>query len=937
MVLFIISIFSIIIPDFEDNILDKKHEMIKELTNTSWSVLAKYHKEEQDSILTREEAQAKAISRIEYLRYGKEGKDYFWITDMEPTMIMHPYRSDLDNTNLSEYADPTGKKLFVEFVKAVEKETEGYVDYMWQWKDDSTRIVPKFSFVKKFEPWGWIIGTGIYIEDVKLEIASMEKRVIKISLIIIGIIIILLLVIAFQSLRIEKKRQTAETELLKSREQYKKLVETTNEGILMIINGDIIYSNKIVQNILNYKGEELHKKYFLNLLTETERSGTEGIRFFNNVSDNELIANQFNTQLIKKDGENIDVSLKVSKTFILNQTAYVIKIKEITDNENEIESTNRFKYLTDNINIGLFRTTLGRNGKFIETNNSSLEILGFKTEKELFMISILDLFHNKKDRSEFMIELFKNKRIKNKIIRLNKSGGEISTIAVSAVLAKNELGEFIYCDGVIEDITEQKSFEEKREKIITELQTSLLYFNQAVKHFQSSILSVNHNTSIFEASKIMTSNISKTILVSDSENNMIGIISDSDIKTRVVAKQLDYNEPLYKIMSSPIITISEKSLLFEAIVIMQETNISHLAVTDNENKITGIINNEELLQVIQYSSVYHLRRINVSTNIIELIEHSKRLPDVIKSLIEAGANSNNISKINASISDAIIKKLISFAIKEIGEAPVDFAFVVMGSEGREESTLDTDQDNAIIYIDDTNNEQYKQYFNDLGNKVCNWLNDLGYKFCLGNIMAKNPKYCQTLTVWKKYFTAWINTPNPQSIIDISIFFDIRAVYGNNKIVDQLRTHYFNLINSRDVFFYHLAENIINSIVPVNILSKSNNTFDIKKVIFPVTGLIRVYALKHNIIRTNTIQRLDDLLKNNYINKDEHNKLFQLFSYLMLMRYKHQSNRITQNKEANNLVDINNLTELEINTVKKKLIQINEFKTKLNFDFKAVSF
>ena len=236
MVLFIISIFSIIIPDFEDNILDKKHEMIKELTNTSWSVLAKYHKEEQDSILTREEAQAKAISRIEYLRYGKEGKDYFWITDMEPTMIMHPYRSDLDNTNLSEYADPTGKKLFVEFVKAVEKETEGYVDYMWQWKDDSTRIVPKFSFVKKFEPWGWIIGTGIYIEDVKLEIASMEKRVIKISLIIIGIIIILLLVIAFQSLRIEKKRQTAETELLKSREQYKKLVETTNEGIYLIVS-----------------------------------------------------------------------------------------------------------------------------------------------------------------------------------------------------------------------------------------------------------------------------------------------------------------------------------------------------------------------------------------------------------------------------------------------------------------------------------------------------------------------------------------------------------------------------------------------------------------------------------------------------------------------------------------------------------------------------
>jgi len=151
-------------------------------------VLDKFDKEVADSILTITEAQNEAIRRIENIRYGQDRKDYFWITDMHPNMIMHPYRRDLNNTDLSNYHDPTGKKLFVEFVKAVEKNGEDYVDYMWQWKDDSTRIVPKLSFVKEFKNWGWVVGTGIYIEDVNEEISSLTNNLFYVSL---GILLIL--------------------------------------------------------------------------------------------------------------------------------------------------------------------------------------------------------------------------------------------------------------------------------------------------------------------------------------------------------------------------------------------------------------------------------------------------------------------------------------------------------------------------------------------------------------------------------------------------------------------------------------------------------------------------------------------------------------------------------------------------------------------------
>ena len=117
-------------------------------------------------VITTKEAQLRAILRISKLRYGPENKDYFWINDMTPRILMHPYRQDLTNKDVTNFKDPKGKRLFFKMVQLVKKDGAGYVNYMWQWKDDPSKIVPKISFVKKFDPWGWIIGSGVYINDV---------------------------------------------------------------------------------------------------------------------------------------------------------------------------------------------------------------------------------------------------------------------------------------------------------------------------------------------------------------------------------------------------------------------------------------------------------------------------------------------------------------------------------------------------------------------------------------------------------------------------------------------------------------------------------------------------------------------------------------------------------------------------------------------------
>ncbi len=156
--------------------MEHKKEMILELTNTAWSVLDEYNFEFENGMYSLEQAQQKAITQIEKMRYGNQRKDYFWIIDHQPKMIMHPYRKELNNTDLSNYLDSHENRLFEDAVEVVDSLGQGFVEYYWQWKDDVTKDVPKLSFVKGFEKWNWIVGTGIYLEDVSLEISALKKR-----------------------------------------------------------------------------------------------------------------------------------------------------------------------------------------------------------------------------------------------------------------------------------------------------------------------------------------------------------------------------------------------------------------------------------------------------------------------------------------------------------------------------------------------------------------------------------------------------------------------------------------------------------------------------------------------------------------------------------------------------------------------------------------
>ena len=484
----------------------------------------------------------------------------------------------------------------------------------------------------------------------------------------------------------------------------------------------------------------------------------------------------------------------------------------------------------------------------------------------------------------------------------------------------------------------------KETKLLSqELQSSLLLMNQPIKPLINDLKKCEVGTSIREAALFMTRK-KRDILFISQGNEIIGVINNNDLKKRVLAAGIDPGTSVMEIMTSPVETISENALLYEALLNLKNRNVSHLATVNARNIINGVIGYEDMIDIKQNTISFLIREIETAEDVNQLTAIYKRVPVLVKALIDSGDKTGNINRIITSVADAINKRVIHFAIEDLGESPAEFAFIVLGSEGRGEQTLATDQDNAIIFEDVEENrlESTHKYFLEFGARVNRDLNSVGYNYCKGDIMAKNPKWTQPLETWKKYFSQWINTGNPQDILEAAIFFDFRCVYGEKSMGKQLRDHINKIIDKKSVFFYHMAQAVLKFKPPLNIFghivgeeSQADElNLDIKKVMLPVIAFIRLYSISEKITQTNSLERLGELFSRKSIDATSHNELCQAYNFMMHMRLNFQVESITQNEIPNNIVNINKLTRIEVATLKKLFSEMGDRQSKVSFDFKA---
>jgi PAS domain S-box-containing protein len=933
--LFILSFFLIIIPRFQEDMMNNKREMIQELTNTAWSILSVYENDVQNGLIGLDEAQQTAKTHIQHLRYGDEFKDYFWITDLTPVMIVHPFRSDLNGRDLSNFTDPHGKKLFVECVKKVKESEQGYVDYMWQWKDDSLHIVPKLSFVKLFKPWNWVVGTGIYIDDVNKDISRLTHRMMWITLGISILLAFLLFYILKQSINIERKRIAVAEDLHESKEKFRTLVEAATEGLLMLIDGKIAFSNDIICKMIGYEKEELNNLSMNDIISKVNNAD-----ILDTFSKNTIKEGQFELNLNCKSGNSLQVLITSSTAIFYGKMVNIIIIKDISVDKSINFTSLDYQKIISTLDLGFFKARLDAKGGFLFANETAIRILGFNDFKELSEAHLLRMITEPEKRTNLIQNLTAQGFIKKQIVKINPNRTGSAIVAVSIVLLQSENKDELLCDGLIEDITLIENEKTQTNQLISALKSKDLLLERAVSDFMNPICSIGSDASLADAIRLMSKRKTDSLLLSKNDHEYIGIITNTDIHKRIFHLNLKLDNPAYLVMSSPIVSVSADESTLNALRICNENGINHLMVRDLTNEVSGIFKTDNVFKAMVQSLSFYVNNISEAETVDEIKANYADLQLLLRPLIKSEVSVSYLTNIITVFSDSAIRKIIDMTIFELGPPPVEFSFICLGSEGRMEETLFTDQDNAIIYKDvpKENEVSVNAYFLKLGETVCHSLNEIGYAFCKGNIMAMNPQWCKPISEWEKYFMNWITTPDPQNLLDASIFFDFRNVYGDEIFEEKLRQLVASGIGKHPQFLYHLAHNAFNTKVQHisggNLLTEKHiDIVDLKSAVVPIILFARTYALQYNLNGTNTIDRLKSLKEKHLISDTTAEEMMYAYNFLMKLRFRNQVELLESNLPLSNLISTKKIMEIEFHLLKKVLSVIPDFQNKIKIDFR----
>lgn len=446
------------------------------------------------------------------------------------------------------------------------------------------------------------------------------------------------------------------------------------------------------------------------------------------------------------------------------------------------------------------------------------------------------------------------------------------------------------------------------------------------------------DTPVYQAAGIMKQQKISCLFVKDHTGAIIGFVTDITIRDNVVAKQASYDSPVSSIMDSPIASINVHAFVYEAVLNMFRTKIRYLLI-EKEGEYIGFISRNKLLSEQGQSPLVFIQSVKQALSVDALKRKWEAVPALVTQLLERGVQAAIVNQVITTVSDTIAIKVIETVIRQMGPPPAKFAFMVLGSEGRKEQTLKTDQDNAIIYEDKANEhrEEVREYFLAFATQVSGHLNTIGFSYCTGGYMAQNPKWTHSLSHWKNNYLGWMNETLPETVMQIATFFDCRYIYGDENIIKELEVFLSeHLQNPMDRLFHFMAKNALQYEPPLTAFFKNIRTFkvnkkevfDIKKAMTPIVDLVRVYALKNLIFESNTGERIKALKEKQVFTESEATELLQSYYYLMGLRLKTQSHQIVQDHQPpDNYIMPVQLTKID------QLTLIEIFKTIENFQLR----
>lgn len=430
-------------------------------------------------------------------------------------------------------------------------------------------------------------------------------------------------------------------------------------------------------------------------------------------------------------------------------------------------------------------------------------------------------------------------------------------------------------------------------------------------------LTISPNTTILQTAQLMAKENRSAALITEN-NQIIGIITERDFYKRIVAKQIDNNQPISVVMTENPVIISRYTSASEAMLLMTHHNARHLPFI-RENGTFSIITASDIIQFQSHNPLFLINDIKGALSVDELIQHSQKLPSLLTDLVRSSLSAYDIGHLISSIGEALNYKALSMAEKKLGTPPVSYAWVVAGSLGRKEQSALSDQDNALILSNDYNEAEHGDYFNALAQFVCDTLDACGYVYCPGNIMATNPEWKITQTKWLEKFTQWIKSPSPEALLNSTVFFDIRPIYGDYSLHNELMQQVLSLTPKTAPFLSNLAGNALQLAPPLGlfrsfVLEKKGaekKALDLKiRGIAPITDLARVYALASGTAQLHTHDRIIAAAEAGTISQQAKADLVDAYEFIGSVRLKHQCSQIEKGIKPDNFVNPENLSSLE---------------------------
>ena len=415
-------------------------------------------------------------------------------------------------------------------------------------------------------------------------------------------------------------------------------------------------------------------------------------------------------------------------------------------------------------------------------------------------------------------------------------------------------------------------------------------------------------TSIADCAALMAKHqVSCLPIVKD--GGLVGILTDRDLRSRVLARRVDPGKPVAEVMTADPLSAPIKGLIDEALVEMMRLGIHHLPVVNAEGVLAGVVSAGDLLRLQAPHPLRLVRDIQRAADVDSVAALTRQGPGMLAGLSRQGSEVTEVGRIASMITDACTRRLLTLAAEQLGEAPMDWAWLAFGSQARMEQGLISDQDNGLLLADKPDPEA-ADYFLKLATFVCDGLDASGYVYCAGDVMAMK-NWRMSLNQWQRTFDGWMLEPDPQSVMNTSIFFDMRSVAGDKRLVSRLQEHVLARAKDSRIFLRFLAGESIGHTPPLGLFrqflqeeeaGKGKGINLKKRGVIPIVDLARVRALESAIAAVHTEERIRAAAEFGNMNARDADDLVHALRFIGNVRLRHQVSLHERGEKPNHLVD-----------------------------------